>query len=277
MHGGEDRFPGVTRFATDTAVTPEGAGRYSATIDPGWWIERGPNGGYLAAIVLRAVQAEVAEPARRPRSMTLHYLRPPVAGPCEVLVVVERAGRGLSTVTARLVQDGRDCILALVALGLDRPGPELRHHPAPEVRGPDESEPPAPRPGAPEIEFRHRYEVRPALGAAPFTKGEQALTGGWIRTADHDPVDDVLVAAITDAWPPAVFSVLELPVGVPTVELTIHFRGAPSGRPGWCLVRFRSLEASAGYLDEHGEVWSEDGTLLAESRQLAVLLAAGPG
>ncbi|MGK2948186.1 MAG: acyl-CoA thioesterase [Acidimicrobiales bacterium] len=264
----------MTRFADDTAVTRITAGHYAATIDPGWWIERGPNGGYLAAIVLRAVLAEVDEPARRPRSMTLHYLRPPVEGPCEVLVTVERVGRGLSTVSARLSQAGRDCIIGLVALGHDRPGPELHDHLAPEVPGPDEVEPrPTDGTGGPDIPFRQRYDLRPALGSPPFTSGPAALTGGWIRTVDHDPVDDVLVAALTDAWPPAVFSRLDVPIGVPTVELTVHFRGAPSQEPGWCLVRFRTNEASDGYLDEDGEVWSADGRLLAESRQLAVLIS----
>lgn len=71
------------------------------------------------------------------------------------------------------------------------------------------------------------------------------------------------------------FSRLEVPVGVPTVDLTIHFRQAPSGRPDWSLVRFRTLVATAGYLEEDGEVWSSDGRLLAQSRQLAVLLAPG--
>ncbi len=264
----------MTRFATDTAVTRSAPGRYTATIDEGWWIERGPNGGYLAAIVLRAIVAEVDDAARRPRTLTLHYLRPPGAGPCEVEVSVERAGRGLTTVTARLAQDGRDCILALAALGVDRRGPELHDHPAPPVERPDSLPARAAAPvGAPDIPFRHRYDTRHALGAPPFTSGSAAETGGWIRPTDDQPVDDVLLAALTDAWPPAVFSRLELPVGVPTVELTVHFRGRPSGQPGWCLVRFRSLEATAGYLEETGEVWSEDGTLLAESRQLAVLLA----
>lgn len=263
----------MTRFATDTAVHPDGDGRYTATIDRGWWIERGPNGGYLAAIVLRAVLAEAAAEDRRPRSMTLHYLRPPTEGPCEVEVVVERAGRGLTTLSARLRQGGRDCILALVALGVDRPGPTLHDHPPPDVLSPDEL---PPRPDGqvvgPDIPFRHRFDLRPALGALPFSAATDALTGGWIRTAEDDPVDDVLVAAITDSWPPAVFSKLELPVGVPTIELTIHFRNAPSRSPGWSLVRFRTLEASEGYLEESGEVWSADGRLLAESRQLAVLL-----
>ena len=266
----------MSRFATDTAVHASGEGRYTATIDPGWWIQRGPNGGYLAAIVLRAVLAEAGAGDRRPRTMTLHYLRPPVEGPCEVHVVVERAGRGLSTVSARLRQGARDCILALVALGVDRPGPGLHDHAPPDVPVPDATPPMSDRADAgPDIPFRHRFELRPAIGAGPFLAGDQALTGGWIRTSDHDPVDDVLLAALTDAWPPAVFSKLELPVGVPTVELTIHFRNVPSREPGWCLVRFRTLEASEGYLEESGEVWSEDGRLLAESRQLAVLLANG--
>lgn len=264
----------MTRFRTDTAVTPLSAGRYTAEIDRGWWIERGPNGGYLAAIVLRAVLAEVDDPERRPRSMTLHYLRPPAEGGCEVEVTVERAGRGMSTVTARLSQAGRDCIVALVALGIDRKGPELHDHPAPDVPPAEDVPPPADRSAlGPEIPFRHRFDVRPALGGLPFARSAEALTGGWIRTADADPVDDVLLAALTDAWTPAVFSKLELPVGVPTVELTIHFRNAPPREPGWCLVRFRTLEASEGYLEESGEVWSADGQLLAESRQLAVLLA----
>ena len=269
-------MPSVSRFATDTAVHPRGEGRYTATIDQGWWNQRGPNGGYLAAIVLRAVLAEAGAGDRRPRSMTLHYLRPPVEGPCEVQVVVERAGRGLSTLSARLRQGDRDCILALVALGVDRPGPSLHDHAPPEVPTPDAAVPMADRAEVgPDIPFRRRFELRPAIGSGPFLTGVHALTGGWIRTSDHDPVDDVLLAALTDAWPPAVFSKLELPVGVPTVELTIHFRNAPSREPGWCLVRFRTLEASEGYLEESGEVWSEDGRLLAESRQLAVLLAPG--
>jgi acyl-CoA thioesterase len=263
----------MSRFADDTAVAPLGDGRYGATIDRGWWIERGPNGGYLAAIVLRAILADVADPLRRARSLTLHYLRPPVEGSCEVSVVIQRSGRGLTTVSARLHQDGRDCVLALAALGVDRPGPALDDQRPPEV--------PAPHDIAPRSDDRiavpihARYDVRPALGTEPFELGPEALTGGWIRTADDDPVDEVLVAALTDGWMPAVFSRVSLPIGVPTVDLTIHFRQAPSGAPGWSLVRFRTLLAAEGYLEEDGEVWSADGRLLAQSRQLAVMLTPG--
>ena len=266
----------MTRFEADTAVTAEGGGRYRAHIDRGWWIERGPNGGYLAAIVLRAVLAEVSAPERRVRSCTLHYLRSPVEGPCEVRVTVERSGRGLSTVSARLRQADQDCILALVAVGTDRSGPAVHDHPAPHVPHPDELGPTPPSPGAPDIPMHRRYETRAALGAPPFAGAEHALTGGWIRSTEEDPVDDLLVAAITDAWPPAIFSRLSDRVGVPTVELTIHLWNRPSLRPGWCLVRFQTFEAVDGYLEESGEVWSEDGVLLADSCQLSVFVGAQP-
>ncbi|MGZ4786392.1 MAG: hypothetical protein ACXV5S_12035 [Acidimicrobiales bacterium] len=35
---------------------------------------------------------------------------------------------------------------------------------------------------------------------------------------------------------------------------------------------FRSTVASDGFIEEDGELWSRDGTLLAQSRQLAVFL-----
>src|SRR5687767_6881123 len=113
------------RFSHDTAVEPLGNGRYGAELDRGWWIERGPNGGYLAAIVLRAILAEAGSDERTPRSFTLHYLRPPVEGPAEVVVEVLRQGRTLSPVRARLDQDGKTCIEALAAVAGPRPGIEV--------------------------------------------------------------------------------------------------------------------------------------------------------
>jgi acyl-CoA thioesterase len=259
------------RFATDTAVTPLGDGRYAGRVDDGWLIHN-PNGGYLPAIVLRAVLAEVDDPTRRPRSVTLHYLRPGRVGPCEVVVTLERTGRGLSTATARFVQDGKDAILAIVALGIDRPGPDLDHHPMPDVPRPEDL---VDEGVGPEMTFRERFEHRRVLGPPPMgrTAGEEALTGGWIRLDDDEPLDDVAVLMLCDAWPPAIFTALEVPTGVPTIDLTVHLRHRPEPVPGWCFVRFRTSLVEGGYLEEDGEVWSAEGHLLAQSRQLAIAVA----
>ena len=57
-----------------------GDGRFGAEMSERWWVERGPNGGYVAAVILRAIQAAAAL-KRAPRSLTVQFPRAPVAGP----------------------------------------------------------------------------------------------------------------------------------------------------------------------------------------------------
>ena len=61
-------------------------------------------------------------------------------------------------------------------------------------------------------------------------------------------------------------------MNVPTIDLTVHLRHPVTDPSGWCLVVFQTRLVANGYLEEDGEVWSEDGRLLAHSRQLAVAL-----
>ncbi len=105
-----------------------------------------------------------------------------------------------------------------------------------------------------------------------------ALVGGWIRVPGARPVDHVSLAAFADAFPPAVFPLLRGRVaGAPTIDLTIHFRAPiPERGAGWVLGAFRSRRAAGGFFEEDGELWSEDGTLLVQSRQLAMLREPRP-
>lgn len=273
-----------TRFDRDTAVRPvdpsdAGPGVHEGRVDRGWWVVRGPNGGYVAALLLRALLAEV--PAERaPRSLTVHYTAPPAEGPVRVHTRVERVGRSLSTVSGRMVQGDRLLALALGAFSIARPGGGFDHARMPEAP------PPEACPSFPSgIPLHDRYEYRWAIGRPPGAPaspdepgGAEALCGGWIRLGEPRVPDAPAVAAYTDAWPPACFSWAssrETIGPVPTVDLTIHFRSElprPAARPDdWCLAVFRSRLAAGGFVEEDGEVWSRDGVLLAQSRQLAVL------
>ena len=66
---------------------------------------------------------------------------------------------------------------------------------------------------------------------------------------------------------------------VPTVDLTIHFRAElphPGARDDVVARRVPHRRvADGGFLEEDGEVWAPDGTLLAQSRQLATMLPFG--
>lgn len=266
----------TSRFLRDTAVRPLDPGRYGATIDRGWWIQRGPNGGYVAAIIVRAAMAAIGDPERQPRSLTIHYVSPPQEGPAELAVQVERQGRSLTTVTVRLEQGGTTRALALMASSKSRPGPAFDNLPFPHPPPPDTLTPP---PGESFVPMHDKYETRQVLGAPPFSGGATADVAGWIRLAEATPLDAPVVAALSDAWLPAVFAKMTVPVAVPTVDLTVHFRNpVPGGlRPdAWCYVRFTSRLAADGFVEEDGEVWSPEGILLAQSRQLAVLLPGVP-
>jgi acyl-CoA thioesterase len=264
----------TTRFDRDTAALPRGDGRFAVRIDPGWWVAAGPNGGYVAAVLLRALGAAVDDPERAPRSLSIHYSAPPAAGDAVVETRVERTGRSLSTLSARLLQGERLLALALAAFSKPREQAiALDELEVPEVPPPERC------PAMPHrIAIHERYEQRWAIGPQPFSGGRTALAGGWIRLAEPRAVDAVLAAAFSDAFPPAIFSTLagrELTRGVPTVDLTIHFRRTlplPGARPeDFVLAVFRSRLAREGFIEEDGRLFARDGQLLAQSRQLALL------
>lgn len=266
----------TTEFDRDTAVEPVSEGLWRATVSDRWAVPRGPNGGYIAALMLRAMEGAVGDPARAPRSLTLHYLRPPRPGAAAAVeTTIERAGRTLTTVTARLVQDGKAMVLAIGAFAEDFPTVADYATPAP----PEIAVPPAelhtldPAPGVPPIALR--TALSPAFGPAPMSGGDEALTGGWLRLAQPRPADAAVIAFYADAWLPSPFARLTTPAPAPTIDLTIHFRarlphpGMADGDP--VLARFSSTTSRGGFFEEDGSIWAPDGTLLAQSRQLALL------
>jgi len=266
----------VARFDDDTAVTAAGDGVFDARMDPGWWILRGPNGGYVAAVVLRALEAAVADPSRAARSLTVHYLAPPLEGTARVLTSIERTGRQLSFVSGRLVQGERLLAVALAAFGRPFPGPGFVDTAAPVVAPARDLPPSDLGTGPASVPMRERYDSRWAIGPHPGTAPADEI-GGWIRLAEPRPYDAALLVAIADAWPPVAFSRLASRAGIPTVDLTVHLRAGPVVLAGLdpeahVLCVFRSRLLADGYLEEDGEIWSPGGVLLAQSRQLAVTL-----
>jgi acyl-CoA thioesterase len=112
----------ASAFERATAVEPLGAGAWCASCDGAWTTYLGVSGGFIAALVLRAMIAELDDPARTARSLTCRYLRPPEIGEANIDVAVERSGRTLSTLSGRVTQEGRLCAIALAAFAVDVAG-----------------------------------------------------------------------------------------------------------------------------------------------------------
>lgn len=263
----------MSKFERDTNVDEVDPGVFEGHVNRDWWIVFGPNGGFIAAMVVKAMGAAVDDSSRHARSLTIHYTAAPREGSVRIHTTVERAGRTLTTVSARMVQEERLIALALGAFsGPRRSSMEFDDLAAPDVPAPEDVPAFEPLPSMPP--FSRQWETRPALGGQPWQGGDgAALTGGWIKPLDDHPVDAALVAQITDAWLPAVFLKLTEPNAVPTIDLTIHFRADLPLPADYVLSRFETRVSYGGFVEEDGWIWSRDGRLIAHSRQLALLQA----
>ena len=261
-------------FDDDTALTPAGDGVWDGAIADGWATPRGPLGGYVMALVLRAFDLAIADPTRSARSVTMHFLRAPEVGPVRVGTTIERTGRSLSAVSGRLEQDGELLGLALGAYSVPWESPQLGDEAMPTVVPPEGREPVGDLGRGAAPAFTERLTMQHRFGAPPFSSADEGLTGGWLGLREERPVDALAIAVLADAWFPAPWPRLKALAPAPTIDLTIHFR-VPLPLPDTLLLgRFRNRLVRDGFFDEDGELWAPDGTLVAQSRQLALLLGA---
>lgn len=261
-------------FDDDTALAPAGEGVWEGAIAVGWDTPRGPLGGYVMALMLRAFELAVGDAGRSPRSVTMHFLRVPEAGPVTLSAKVEREGRSLSTVSGRMEQDGKLLALALGAYSVPWESPLLGDEAMPDVAPPEGRKPVGdlgrgtPPPFTEQLTMQHRF------GPAPFSSADEGLTGGWLGLREERPVDALTLAVLADAWFPAPWPRLKALAPAPTLDLTLHFRVPLPLPDGLVLGRFTNRLVRDGFFDEDGELWMPDGTLVAQSRQLGLLLRA---
>ena len=271
-------LPFDTRFDQETSVSRIGDDAFAGIIVPGWSTGRGPNGGYIAACILRSLTDRVGDPFRRVRSFTVHYLAPPATKPFQVLTTVEKTGRSATFISGRMFQDDRLVAKAMAAFITPQPGPDFQDVEAPRVAPPEEC-PPLGDNVEPLVEMRSQFKARFATGYPPFSESPAAETGGWMRLAEDRPTDSLALVVYTDGWLPAVYSKLAGRYATPTVDLSVHFRATDDPLPiaddAYCLVRFRTRMASGGFIEEDGEVFTADGRMVAQSRQLAILAPMG--
>jgi acyl-CoA thioesterase len=116
--------------------------------------------------------------------------------------------------------------------------------------------------------MHHRF------GALPFTGAAGGEAGGWLGLTEERPVDALAIVVLADAFYPTPWPRLQELAPAPTLDLTVHFR-APLPLPdGLLLGRFTNVHVRDGFFDEDGVLWAPDGTLVAQSRQLGLLIGA---
>jgi len=282
--GAADEQDPAGPFERDTAVAlrerSDEAAVFDAEVADGWVAGRGPHGGYLAAMLLRALIATVDDTQRAPRSLTIHYARAPEPGPVTIRTAIERAGRSLSTLSGRMEQGGRLMALVLAAFSVPWEAPSIDDLPMPDVEGPDVERRAgtARQFGAPP--FTEHLVMQPRFQGRPLTGERRPMElGAWIGLAEERPVD-ALSVAFFDALIPTPFMATGAPAAAPTIDLTVHFRQSlprpqERGLGQLCYAQMSSRLLSEGFFEEDGVIWAADGTVLAQSRQLALLMPVG--
>jgi hypothetical protein len=262
-----DPAPASGRLADHVGLTPLGDGTYVRRADRTWWGHGSLFGGYTLALAIEAMASE-AGPDRHLRAVTMHFLRPFLDGEVRVAVTVERAGRTVTSLSARLTSDDRLCGLALATYGTERDASPLEGAPPPEVEPVHEGErPPDPAAGVP---TQDHFLFWPRFGAGHG--GDAAVTGGWVRPRVPEPWTPGLLVAIGDLWLPAIYGHLTRAAVAMSSDFTGHVRATrpedqlDPGAP--VLARLRTRRSAHGFVDEDTDIWSPAGELVASTRQL---------
>ncbi|WP_436533769.1 thioesterase family protein [Actinoplanes sp. HUAS TT8] len=263
-------------FAEATAVHPV-TGGFSADLDPQWGVGDKLHGGYLMAVVARAVAAGAGPAHPHLIAMTTTFLRPPAPGPVTVQVEALRAGRGSAQFRARLVQDGVACAESLVTQGvLDEADPWWSGLPLPVLPAEDEcyllpSDPPG---AGIAVHLLDVVEHRLDPTSLTFAMGHPSTTGqisGYLRLADGSDWDPLSLLVALDPTPP-----ISLTLGIqgwaPTISLTAYVRRLPA--PGPLRMTMQSAEVTSGRMDETALLWDAKGALVAQATQLAAVRPA---
>lgn len=272
-----------TPFATAMTLTDAGPGAYTAMIADTWTIGPKVHGGTMLALCGAAARAELGQdPAVQPVSISASYLSAPTPGKVELTATVRKAGRRVSLVEVELAQGGRVAVHAVVTLAVPdayAPGAAAPLHaatselaalsPAPDATAVEVSSSPM---GA-VMNLARACEVWVDAASAKFADPARLGDGGdihvrmWVRPRGEAP--DALFALMAgDVSAPVTLNLGRFG-WAPTIQLTTYLRALPAD--GWLRVEASSTLVGRQWFEEDHLVLDEAGTVVVQSRQLAMV------
>ena len=251
----------------DTRLGFDGAGRYAADLSPDWAVW-GPNGGYVAALALRAALAESR--FSRPASFHCHFLAVGEFAPVTLGVTSLGGGKRAESLRVDLRQ-GERLLLAATVWTVDEGLSGYEHDvgEAPGVPGPDELQSFGQLAGD---EYAEWYPIWRSIEGRPTRWREppgDPVWHCWLRFTDTE-IADVEADAVRQlfwldmpgwnatisahAWP--------FPYLTPNLDLMVQFhRFAPE--QDFLLAEGTVPIAAEGLVGCVSRIWTRDGRLLA--------------
>ncbi len=264
-------------FDEATRVTA-GDSRWQGKTSPDYWAFVGPFGGVTAATVLRAL-VEHPQASGDPLAITVNYCAPIAEGPFDLDVRLAKANRSSQHWTAELSQGGGDAATLATAVFAER-RPSWSHQPAamPDARPFDEVRP---HPYT-SMSWPRQYDFRfiegwPQSGAGPASAPHSAFSKLWISNSKPRTVDMLSLLSMSDAFFGRVFLARGELVPFGTVSLTTYFHVSRDELAQENITHVLGVADAKvfnrSYQDQHGELWSPSGKLLATTTQIAYFKA----
>ena len=248
--------------------------------------ERGfPFGGLIAALCAASMQQGLGLTAPL-RSLSVQYMTPARFGQAiRFTPRLLRGGRSAAFAQVDVTQidgEGRDRLTnhASATFGDDVPGPcmtPLSARPPADVltTGRDLEGPLAPR-------FSQHVDYRFDDGGPHILRprpGHPVIERCWMRIRGDAPLDAIGLCYLLDALYPPVWTALDRPMGMATVDLRYDILADPTPDrcpDGWAFFEFRMLDFGSGWTVDEATAWAADGTPLALSRQRRKLAPVRP-
>jgi len=266
--------PSTDDFTLATQVSPDGDGRYVATIPDGWQQGRGAFGGLVLGALARAMLRAEPDAGRALRSLSGEIVGPVLPGPADIAVKALRRSNAVSTWEAWLSQGPELLARASAVMGLprssDRDGTEL---PPPSMGAPWEGVDVIPIGPPMGPHFARMYEFR-STGPWPFSGADRPEASGWVRLRKPVPLGVPEVIGLMDSWWPATFALELSPRPMATVAFTLQLLADPASLDPARPLYYRSYAAASrqGFVVEKRELWTPQGELVAMNQQTFVII-----
>jgi len=260
-------------LAADTAIEGHD-GRYTATLSRDWEIW-GPNGGYVAAIALRAAGAHSR--FDRPASLVGHFLG---VGdfdlPLEIETTTLREAKRAQSIRVSMKQQDQPIFDAMVWSVGEVGGLEHDFAPMPDVPEPESIPTTAERIAArgdavaPPFPFWNNFEARQPNWIEDWENREpgEPVAGGWYRYLPRSTFDDPWVDACrsvilldTLGWPAACSYHVRPEYFAPSIDLSVAFHRWRPEEP-WLYIDAKAPRGAGGLIGCETRVFAKDGALL---------------
>ncbi len=261
----------MTNYSAALLRMQTGPATASLDLTPNWLQGRTAYGGWQAALAVCAMR-QIIGPDIPLRSLQANFIAPIGLGLITATAELLRQGKSAAQIEARICVDGKVAFAAVGIFGLARPSAIAEQPQAGAVVLPDTLTDRAYLDGA-MPQFLQNFDMRWAAGAPPFSGTPHSESKIYARFRDEHITSEAHLICIADVIPPSAISMLSAPAMISSMNWTLEMISPlnDSETRGWLRFDSALTAAGDGYGWENTSIWSDQGKLIALSRQCVAL------